>query len=57
MKCKSNKCEKEVTCHVFWPGKTTEMCATCALRATNTATHMGFALDIRPIKPDTGDAA
>lgn len=46
--CGTANCDKAATCMVHWPGRSLPMCAPCALRAGNVATHMGFNLTTEP---------
>lgn len=56
--CKQEGCTKEAILEVFWPGKTIDSCAEHALKLTNLAAFMGFAVDARliPLADETEKA-
>lgn len=55
VECGTVVCKKEATCFVDWPGQPIKMCATCAMRAANIASHLGFSLRVEVLR-ETGVA-
>ena len=50
MKCNQEKCEKESTHRVFWPGREPlEMCADCTAKAEGVGRAIGCYIYTQPI--------
>lgn len=49
MKCATINCKGGAVLRVFWPGQTRYMCATCAVKLANLASHMGFNLKVEAL--------
>ncbi len=59
MQCEQNKCERDATTVVFWPGNTTKQCDGCAAQVVILGELMGYEVDTLPLasQPETKEAS